>query len=37
MTDYDMRGFSVNLRAKKYESVRAVDLVTITSDAKVVR
>lgn len=37
MTDYDMSGFRVNLRAKKYESVRAVDLVTITSDGKVVR
>ena len=37
MTDYDMSGFRVNLRPKKYESVRAVDLVTITSDGKVVR
>ena len=37
MTDYDMRGFRVNLRAKKYESVRAVDLVTITPDGKVMR
>ena len=37
MTDYDMSGFRVNLRAKKYESVRAVDLVTITPDGKVVR
>ena len=37
MTDYDMSGFRVNLRAKKYESVRAVDLVTITADGKVVR
>ena len=37
MTDFDMSGFRVNLRAKKYESVRAVDLVTITPDGKVVR
>ena len=37
MTDFDMSGFRVNLRAKKYESVRAVDLVTITADGKVVR
>ena len=37
MTDYDMRGFRVNLRAKKYESVGAVDLVTITPDGKVLR
>ena len=37
MTDYDIGGFRVNLRPKKYESVRAVDLVTITPDGKVVR
>ena len=37
MTDFDMSGFRVSLRAKKYESVRAVDLVTITADGKVVR
>ena len=37
MTDYDMGGFRVNLKPKKYESVRAVDLVTITPDGKVVR
>jgi len=37
MTDYDVGGFRVNLRAKKYESVRAIDLVTITPDGKVVR
>ena len=37
MTDYDMSGFRVNLRAKKYESVRAVDLVSITADGRVVR
>ena len=37
MTDYDMRGFRNNFRVKKYESVRSVDLVTITPDGKVVR
>ena len=37
MTDYDVGGFRVNLRAKKYESVRLVDLVTIMPDGKVVR
>ena len=37
MTDFDMGGFRVNLRAKKYESVRAVDLVSITPDGRVVR
>ncbi|MES2942363.1 MAG: ABC transporter substrate-binding protein [Pseudomonadota bacterium] len=37
MTDTDFGGFRVNLRAKKYESVRAIDLVTITPDGKVVR
>jgi branched-chain amino acid transport system substrate-binding protein len=37
VTDYDVGGFRVNLRAKKYESVRLVDLVTITPDGKVVR
>ena len=37
MTDFDMSGFRVNLRAKKYESVRAIDLVTITAEGKVVR
>ena len=37
MTDFDMNGFRVNLRPKKYESVRAIDLVTITPDGKVVR
>lgn len=37
MTDYDAGGFRINLRAKKYESVRTVDLVTITPDGKVVR
>lgn len=37
MTDFDMNGFRVNLKPKKYESVRAIDLVTITPDGKVVR
>ena len=37
MTDYDVGGFRVNLRAKKYESVRAIDLVSITPDGKIVR
>ena len=37
MTDYAMSGFRVNLRGKKHESVRAVDLVTITPDGKVMR
>jgi branched-chain amino acid transport system substrate-binding protein len=37
MLDYDMSGFRINLRAKKYESVRAIDLVTITPDGKIVR
>ena len=37
MTDFDMNGFRVNLRPKKYELVRTIDLVTITPDGKVVR
>ncbi|WP_255368736.1 ABC transporter substrate-binding protein [Polaromonas sp. OV174] len=37
MSDYDMGGFRVNLRPKKYESVRAIDLVSITPDGKIVR
>ena len=37
MTDFDMSGFRVNLRSKKYESVRAIDLVTITAEGKMVR
>lgn len=37
MTDYDIGGFRVNLRPKKYESVRAIDLVSITPDGKIVR
>ena len=37
MTDFDMNGLRINLRPKKYESVRLVDLVTITPEGKVVR
>ena len=37
MTNYDMGGFRINLKPGKYESVRAVDLVTITPDGKIVR
>ncbi|MFC5521276.1 ABC transporter substrate-binding protein [Polaromonas jejuensis] len=37
MTDYDVGGFRINLRPKKYESVRVIDLVTITPDGKIVR
>ena len=37
ITDFDMNGLRINLRAKKYESVRLVDLVTITPEGKVIR
>ena len=37
MLDYDPGGFRINLRATKYGSVRATDLVSITPDGKVVR
>lgn len=37
MTDFDVGGFRINLRPKKYESVRAIDLVSITADGKVIR
>lgn len=37
MLDYDVGGFRINLKARKYESVRAIDLVSITPDGKVVR
>jgi branched-chain amino acid transport system substrate-binding protein len=37
MTDYDVGGFRINLRAGVHDSVRAIDLVTITPDGKVVR
>lgn len=37
MTDFNMGGFRVNLRPKKYESVRAIDLVSITPEGKIIR
>ena len=37
MTDYDIGGFRINLRAGVRDSVRAIDLVTITADGKIVR
>ncbi len=37
MNDYDVGGFRINLRAGVHDSVRAVDLVTINSDGKVIR
>jgi branched-chain amino acid transport system substrate-binding protein len=37
MTDYDVGGFRINLKAGIRDSVRAIDLVTITPDGKVVR
>ena len=37
MTNFDMNRFRVNLRPKKYESVRAEDLVTVRPEGKVVR
>lgn len=37
MTNADIGGFRINLRAKKYESVRAIDLVSITSGGKTLR
>ena len=37
MTDYDIGRFRVNLWPKKYESVRAIDRVSITPDGKIVR
>jgi len=37
MSDYDLGGFRVNLRPKKYESVRTIDLVSITPDGKIIR
>ncbi len=37
MTDYDIGGFRINLRAGMRDSVRAIDLVTIRPDGKVVR
>jgi branched-chain amino acid transport system substrate-binding protein len=37
MTDYDVGGFRINLKAGVRDSVRAIDLVTITPDGKIVR
>lgn len=37
MTDFSLAGFRVNLRPKKYESVRAIDLVSIMPDGKIIR
>ncbi|WP_327212928.1 ABC transporter substrate-binding protein [Ramlibacter sp. Leaf400] len=37
MGDYDIGGFRINLRAGVRDSVRTIDLVTITADGKVVR
>jgi ABC-type branched-subunit amino acid transport system substrate-binding protein len=37
MTDYDVGGFRINLRAGVRDSVRAIDLVSITPDGKIIR
>ena len=37
MGDYDMNGFRINTLAKKYEPLRVINLVTITSDGLVLR
>lgn len=37
MSDYDIGGFYINLRAGVRDSVRAIDLVSITPDGKIVR
>lgn len=37
LTDYDVGGFRLNLRAGVRDSVRAIDLVTVTADGKVLR
>ena len=37
MSDYDVGGFRINLRAGVRDSARSIDLVTITADGKVVR
>jgi branched-chain amino acid transport system substrate-binding protein len=37
MNDYDVGGFRINLRAGVRDSVRAIDLVTITPDGRIVR
>lgn len=37
MTDYDVGGVRINLRPRKYESMRVIDLVSITPDGRIVR
>jgi len=37
LTDYDVGGFRINTRAGVRDSVRSIDLVTITADGKIVR
>ena len=37
MNDDDVGGLRINLRAGMRDSVRAIDLVTITPDGKIVR
>jgi len=37
MTDYDLGGFHVNLRSKKYQSIRTIDLISIMPDGKILR
>jgi branched-chain amino acid transport system substrate-binding protein len=37
MTDYDVGGFRINLRAGVRDAIRSIDLVTLTADGKVVR
>ncbi|MGE0497848.1 MAG: ABC transporter substrate-binding protein [Ramlibacter sp.] len=37
MTDYDIGGFRINLRAGVRDSVRAIDLISITPDGKIIR
>lgn len=37
MTDYDVGGFRVNLRPPLHDAARAVDLVYITADGRVLR
>lgn len=37
MSDYDVGGFRINLRAGVRDSIRAIDLISITPDGKIVR
>jgi|JI10StandDraft_1071094.scaffolds.fasta_scaffold413219_1 branched-chain amino acid transport system substrate-binding protein len=37
MTDYDIGGFRINLRAGVRDAVRAIELVSITADGKIIR